>query len=125
VRDCWWETTVRAGRGGGLEVKHDHFGILEDNLGIRSKVSREVADRHRRAVNSSIVAAEEQVHVSGITNDGLIDGTKWCIGNLSSEQRLRLRPTIDVGRVIRSPIRELGRAPLMGQDPNTLRSEIE
>lgn len=101
------------------------FGILEDDLGIRSKVSREVADRHGRAINSAVIAAEEQVHVSAIADDGLIDRTEWCIGDFSSEKRLRLRPTVYVGRVVRSPIRELGRAPLMRQDPDTLRPEIE
>ncbi|KAI6753930.1 hypothetical protein HG530_013106 [Fusarium avenaceum] len=80
------------------------FGILEDNLGTRPEATGEIVDRHARTVDSTIIATEEQIHILAIADNGLIDRTVWCVGNLAGEKSLRFRPAVDVGWVVRSPV---------------------
>lgn len=51
----------------GRRVRHDHRAR-------RAEATREVADWHAGAVDTAVVASEEQVHVLAVTNDRLVDG---------------------------------------------------
>lgn len=54
-----------------------------------AEVAGEVTDGHAGAIDFAIVSCEEEIHVLGVTNDCLVDGTSARARNFAREERLR------------------------------------
>jgi hypothetical protein len=98
--------------------------VRHDGLESSAEAAGEFADGHAGAVDGAVVAAEEQVHVLGVTDDGLVDGTSVRL-NLAFEQRLGSGPRSRIGGVAGGAVREGRRSPLVGEDPSGLRLKVE
>lgn len=99
-------------------------GVFHDGLEGAAEGARELADGHAGAVDLAVVAAEEQVHVLGVADDGLVDGAGVGL-DLALEQRLGGGPGRGVGWIARGAVREGSRAPLVSEDPSVLGLEVE
>lgn len=101
------------------------LGVAQDDLRAGAEAAGEVANGHAGTVDLAVVAGEEQVHVLAVTDDSLVDGASVRAGDVAGEERLGLRPAVDVGGVVGSSVGELCGTPLVSQDPDTLGSEVE
>jgi hypothetical protein len=99
--------------------------VAHDDGGGRAEAAGEVADGHAGAVDLTVVAGEEQVHVLAVTDDGLINSTSAGTRDGTSEQRLSSRPAVSVAGVLRGTVGEGGGSPLVGKDPDVLGTEVE
>ncbi|KAK8032274.1 hypothetical protein PG990_002008 [Apiospora arundinis] len=63
------------------------LGVAEDGLVLGAEAAGEVADGHAGAVDLAVVAAEEEVHVLVVADDGLVDGARVGL-DLALEQGL-------------------------------------
>jgi hypothetical protein len=98
--------------------------VRHDGLESSAEAAGELADGHAGAVDRAVVAAEEQVHVLGVTDDGLVDGASAGL-DLAFEQRLSSGPRGGIGGIARGAVAEGSRAPLVGEDPSSLGFEVE
>jgi len=98
--------------------------VGQDSLVGCAEAAREVADGHTGAVDVAIVAREEEVHVTAVTDEDLVDDT-GARGNCTAEERLRGRPAVGVAGVGGGVIGERGWTPLVGEDPGALGCEVE
>ena len=101
-----------------LSVRHD------DGRGS-TEVAGEVTLRHRSTVDLAVVTGEKQVHVVGITNNSLVNGTSVRSSDLSREEGLGRSPSVRVRRVGRGAVGEGGRTPLVRKNPELLGSKVE
>lgn len=100
-------------------------GIAHHYRRLVTEASGEVSNRHARAVDLSVVPAEEEVHVVGIADERLINGSRVRARDLSGGKRLHARPAVRVGGVLGCAVGEGGWAPLVGEDPGVLWLEVE
>lgn len=115
-----------AGEGVNLDsLEQVVLAVGHDDGAGGTEVAGEVADRHAGAVDLAVVAGEEQVHVLGVTDHGLVDGAGVRAGDLSGEEGLSSTPAVDVGGVGAGAVGEGSGAPLVGKNPDVLRSEVE
>ena len=99
-------------------VGHDGFVVC-------AKVAGEIGNGHAGAVDSAIVAAEEEVHIGVVADDGLVDGPRARVGDGPGEEGLRRRPGVGIGGIARLDVGEGRGAPLVGEDPDVLGLKVE
>jgi hypothetical protein len=100
-------------------------GVGHDDLAAGAEAAGEVANGHAGSVDLAVVTSEEQVHVLAVTDNSLVNGTSLGVGDVAGEERLGLRPAVDVGGVVGGSVRELVRTPLVSENPDTLGLEVE
>lgn len=89
------------------------LGVGHDGHKVCAEVTGEVADWHACTVDLAVVAAEEEVHVLRVADDGLVDRAGVRAGDLAAEERLHGAPAVGVAGVGRRAVREGGGAPLV------------
>jgi hypothetical protein len=114
---------VQSLKGVDLHGLEDVVHGIADNRGSLG----EVAERHAGAVDLSIVASEEKVHVLAIADKGLVDRASggFGLGESARVERLSSGPAVCVGRVAGGPVAEGCGTPLVRKNPGALRGEVE
>lgn len=100
-------------------------GAVHDDGCLGAKVAGEVADGHAGPVDAPVVAREEEIHVRAVGDERLVDRAGVRVGDAAGKQRLRRGPAVGVDGVGRGPVGKGGCAPLVGQHPDALGSEVE
>jgi hypothetical protein len=116
-----------------LPLERVHLDCFEQVVGaiahhcnvVCAKAAGEVTNRHAGSVYFAIVAAEKEVHVGGIGDQGLINWACARARNAASEERLCRGPRAAVRWVLGRPVRKRRGSPLMGQDPSGFWSKVE
>jgi hypothetical protein len=118
---------VQSLEGVDLHGLEDVVHGIADNRGSLGEVAGEVAQRHAGAVDLSIVASEEKVHVLAIADKGLVDRASggFGLGESARVERLSSGPAVCIGRVAGGPVAEGCGTPLVRKNPGALRGEVE
>lgn len=88
--------------------------VLEDDFVFGAEAGGEIVEGHARAVDSAIVAGEEQVHVLVVADQGLVDDIGLGVRDAAREENLFRPPAVGVRGVIGGLVGEGVQCPLVG-----------